>query len=223
MLKPLIEANNISKSYRQGGIEIKVLKNFSMQLLEGDFLAITGQSGSGKTTLLNILGLIDNFDYGSLNYFGNNVINMSEIDKDKARMTNLGFVYQSNNLFDDFTAKENVALPLLLSGVTKKLAFKKSEHCLAQFDLLSRCNHIPKDLSAGEQQRVAIARAVISKPNIIIADEPTGNLDIDTSRSVFDYFMRYTKENNCAVVMATHNEELAKLANKRIIIGDNDE
>ena len=223
MPKSLIEAHNIYKSYHQGGVEIKVLKNFSIQLLEGDFLAITGQSGSGKTTLLNILGLIDNFDSGSLNYLGINVLNMSEIDKDKARMTNLGFVYQSNNLFDDFTAKENVALPLLLSGVTKKLAFKKSEHCLAQFDLLSRCNHIPKDLSAGEQQRVAIARAVISKPNIIIADEPTGNLDIDTSRSVFDYFMRYTKENNCAVVMATHNEELAKLANKRIIIGDNDE
>ena len=223
MLKSLVEANNIYKSYHQGDVEIKVLKNFSMQLLEGDFLAITGQSGSGKTTLLNILGLIDNFDSGSLNYLGNNVLNMSEIDKDKTRMANLGFVYQSNNLFDDFTAKENVALPLLLSGVTKKLAFKKSEDCLAQFDLLSRCNHIPKDLSAGEQQRVAIARAIILKPNIIIADEPTGNLDIDTSRSVFDYFTRYIKENNCAVIMATHNDELAKLANKRIIIGINDE
>ena len=223
MLKSLIEANNIYKSYHQGGVEIKVLKNFSMQLLEGDFLAITGHSGSGKTTLLNILGLIDNFDSGSLNYLGINVLNMSEIDKDKARMTNLGFVYQSNNLFDDFTARENVALPLLLSGVTKKLAFKKSEDCLAQFDLLTRCNHIPKDLSAGEQQRVAIARAIILKPNIIIADEPTGNLDIDTSRSVFDYFTRYIKENNCAVIMATHNDELAKLANKRIIIGINDE
>ena len=215
MLKSLIEAKNIYKSYHQGGVEIKVLKNFSMQLLEGDFLAITGQSGSGKTTLLNIMGLIDNFDSGSLNYLGNNVLNMSEIDKDKARMANLGFVYQSNNLFDDFTAKENVALPLLLSGITKKRAFKKSEDCLAQFDLLARCNHIPKDLSAGEQQRL--------KPNIIIADEPTGNLDIDTSRSVFDYFVRYTKENNCAVIMATHNDELAKLANKRIIIGINDE
>ena len=223
MLKSLIEANNIYKSYHQGGVEIKVLKNFSMQLLEGDFLAITGQSGSGKTTLLNILGLIDNFDSGSLNYLGNNVLNLSEIDKDKTRKANLGFVYQSNNLFDDFTAKENVALPLLLSGVTKKLALKKSEDCLAQFDLSTRCNHIPKDLSAGEQQRVAIARAIILKPNIIIADEPTGNLDIDTSRSVFDYFTRYIKENNCAVIMATHNDELAKLANKRIIIGINDE
>ena len=223
MLKSLIEAHNIYKSYHQGDVEIKVLKNFSMQLLEGDFLAITGQSGSGKTTLLNILGLIDNFDSGSLNYLGNDVLNMSEIDKDKTRVTKLGFVYQSNNLFDDFTAKENVALPLLLSGVTKKLAFKKSEDCLAQFDLLARCNHIPKDLSAGEQQRVAIARAIILKPNIIIADEPTGNLDIDTSRSVFDYFTRYIKENNCAVIMATHNDELAKLANKRIIIGNNDE
>ena len=223
MPKSLIEAHNIYKSYHQGGVEIKVLKNFSIQLLEGDFLAITGQSGSGKTTLLNILGLIDNFDSGSLNYLGNDILNMSEIDKDKTRVTKLGFVYQSNNLFDDFTAKENVALPLLLSGFTKKLAFKKSEECLAQFDLLSRCNHIPKDLSAGEQQRVAIARAIISKPNIIIADEPTGNLDIDTARSVFDYFMRYTEENNCAVIMATHNDELAKLANKKIMIGVNDE
>ena len=223
MLKSLIEANNIYKSYHQGSVEIKVLKNFSMQLIEGDFFAITGQSGSGKTTLLNILGLIDSFDSGTLNYLGNDVLNMSEIDKDKIRMTSLGFVYQSNNLFDDFTAKENVALPLLLSGVKKKHAFKESEDCLAQFDLLTRCNHTPKDLSAGEQQRVAIARAVVSKPNIIIADEPTGNLDIDTARSVFDYFIGYTKENNCAVIMATHNDELASLANKRTIIGVNDE
>ena len=102
MPKSLIEAHNIYKSYHQGDVEIKVLKNFSMQLLEGDFLAITGQSGSGKTTLLNILGLIDNFDSGSLNYLGNSVLNMSEIDKDKTRKANLGFVYQSNNLYNYF-------------------------------------------------------------------------------------------------------------------------
>ena len=216
MHRTLIEANNIYKTYQQGTNKIEILNNFSMILNESDFLAITGPSGSGKTTLLNIIGLIDKFDNGLLKYLGNDVGNMSESSKNKMRLDNLGFVYQSNNLFEDFTATENVALPLLLAGSSKKEAFIKSKDCLSQFGLSERTDHSPKDLSGGEQQRVAIARAVVSKPSIIIADEPTGNLDKDTSIEVFDYFMNLTKENNCAVVMATHNNELASLANKRI-------
>ena len=219
----LIEANNISKSYNQGDIKIDVLRNFSMTLNKGDFLAITGPSGSGKTTLLNILGLIDSFDSGNLKYLGNDVTLASEAERDKLRLNHLGFVYQSNNLFDDFSAVENVALPLLLLGNSKNESNKKSIDILSKFGLSNRLEHTPKDLSGGEQQRVAIARALIAKPDIIIADEPTGNLDSDTSNNVFEYFMKYTKENNCAVIMATHNLELASMAGKRIEIGNKNE
>ena len=219
MPNKLMEAINISKSYKQGDVNIDVLINFSMTLNKGDFLAITGASGSGKTTLLNILGLIDNFNSGCLKHFDNDISEASEIQKDKLRLNHLGFVYQSSNLFDDFNAIENVALPLLLLGNSKKESYKKSSEILSKFGLSERLKHTPKDLSGGEQQRIAIARSLITNPDIVIADEPTGNLDIETSNNVFEYFMKYTKENNCAVIMATHNLELASLASKRLKLG----
>ena len=219
MPNKLMEAINISKSYKQGGVNIDVLINFSMTLNKGDFLAITGASGSGKTTLLNILGLIDNFNSGCLKHFDNDISEASEIQKDKLRLNHLGFVYQSSNLFDDFNAIENVALPLLLLGNSKEESYKKSSEILSKFGLSERLKHTPKDLSGGEQQRIAIARSLITNPDIVIADEPTGNLDIETSNNVFEYFMKYTKENNCAVIMATHNLELASLASKRLELG----
>ena len=219
MPNKLMEAINISKSYKQGGVNIDVLINFSMTLNKGDFLAITGASGSGKTTLLNILGLIDNFNSGCLKHFDNDISKASEIQKDKLRLNHLGFVYQSSNLFDDFNAIENVALPLLLLGNSKEESYKKSSEILCKFGLSERLKHTPKDLSGGEQQRIAIARSLITNPDIVIADEPTGNLDIETSNNVFEYFMKYTKENNCAVIMATHNLELASLASKRLELG----
>ena len=215
----LIKVNNISKSYSQGDIEIKVLSNFSLTINRGDFFAITGQSGSGKTTLLNILGLIDNFESGNILYFNNDISNFNEVKKDNLRLQHLGFVYQSNNLFDDFNITENVALPLLLQGYSKKEAYENSKEMLNSFGLSNRFKHTPKDLSGGEQQRVAIARALINNPDIVIADEPTGNLDYDTSNNVFDYLMKYSQNKSCAIVMATHNLSLASLANKKLEIG----
>ena len=219
MPNKLMEAINISKSYKQGGVNIDVLINFSMTLNKGDFLAITGASGSGKTTLLNILGLIDNFNSGCLKHFDNDISEASEIQKDKLRLNHLGFVYQSNNLFDDFTAVENVALPLYYQGNSKNESNKKSIEVPKTRRLANRSSQLAHTMSGGEQQRVAIARALIAKPDIIIADEPTGNLDNDTSNNVFEHFMKYTKENNCAVIMATHNLELASLASKRLELG----
>jgi lipoprotein-releasing system ATP-binding protein len=215
----LIKVNNISKSYSQGDIEIKVLSNFSLTINRGDFFAITGPSGSGKTTLLNILGLIDNFESGNILYFNNDISNFNEVKKDNLRLQHLGFVYQSNNLFDDFNITENVALPLLLQGYSKKEAYENSKEMLNSFGLSNRFKHTPKDLSGGEQQRVAIARALINNPDVVIADEPTGNLDHDTSNNVFDYLMKYSQNKSCAIVMATHNLSLASLANKKLEIG----
>ena len=215
----LIKVNNISKSYSQGDIEIKVLSNFSLTINRGDFFAITGPSGSGKTTLLNILGLIDNFESGNILYFNNDISSFNEVKKDNLRLQHLGFVYQSNNLFDDFNITENVALPLLLQGYSKKEAYENRKEMLNSFGLSNRFKHTPKDLSGGEQQRVAIARALINNPDVVIADEPTGNLDHDTSNNVFDYLMKYSQNKSCAIVMATHNLSLASLANKKLEIG----
>ena len=211
-----ITLNNISKSYYQADKEISVLKNINFEVGEGEIVSITGPSGSGKTTLLNIIALIDSLDLGKLNVFGEDLSNLSEKEKSVFRKNNFGFIYQSNNLFEDFSAIENVALPLILSGYKKNDAYNQSEKILSEFGLLDRKTHFPNALSGGEQQRVAIARAIVNKPRIVIADEPTGNLDKDNSLIIFDYLMKYVNSEKLTVVMATHNNELASKCNKEI-------
>ena len=211
-----ITLNNISKSYWQADKEIRVLKDINLEVGEGEIVSITGPSGSGKTTLLNIIALIDSLDLGKLNVFGDDLSNLSEKEKCIFRKNNFGFVYQSNNLFDDFNAIENVALPLILNGHKKNDAYNESESILGKFGLLDRKTHFPNALSGGEQQRIAIARAIINKPRIIIADEPTGNLDKDNSLIIFDYLMKYVDSEKLTVVMATHNNELANKCDKEI-------
>ena len=211
-----ITLNNISKSYYQADKEISVLKNINFEVGEGEIVSITGPSGSGKTTLLNIIALIDSLDLGKLNVFGEDLSNLSEREKSVFRKNNFGFIYQSNNLFEDFSAIENVALPLILNGYKKNDAYNESENILSAFGLLDRKTHFPNALSGGEQQRVAIARAIVNKPRIVIADEPTGNLDKDNSLIIFDYLMKYVDSEKLTVVMATHNNELASKCNKEI-------
>ena len=211
-----ITLNNISKSYYQADKEISVLKNINFEVGKGEIVSITGPSGSGKTTLLNIIALIDNLDLGKLNVFGEDLSDLSEKEKSVFRKNNFGFVYQSNNLFEDFSAIENVALPLILNGYKKSDAYNESEKILSEFGLLDRKTHFPNALSGGEQQRVAIARAIVNKPRIVIADEPTGNLDKDNSLIIFDYLMKYVDSEKLTVVMATHNNELASKCNKEI-------
>ena len=211
-----ITLNNISKSYYQADKEISVLKNINFEVGEGEIVSITGPSGSGKTTLLNVIALIDSLDLGKLNVFGEDLSNLTEKEKSVFRKKNFGFVYQSNNLFEDFSAIENVALPLILNGYKKNDAYNESENILSAFGLLDRKTHFPNALSGGEQQRVAIARAIVNKPRIVIADEPTGNLDKDNSLIIFDYLMKYVDSEKLTVVMATHNNELASKCNKEI-------
>ena len=212
----IIELINISKSYKQGNSEIPVLKNLSMNINKGEFVSITGPSGSGKSTLLNIIGLIDSIDSGDLIYFGKNQNNLNFYNENLIRKKNLGFIYQSKNLLSDFTAIENVIIPQILNGKNKIKSNEDSKTILDTFGLSDRLNHLPKDLSGGEQQRVAIARAVINKPNLIIADEPTGNLDTYTSNVVFEYLMEFVKSKNISLVMATHNIDLASKSNQEI-------
>ena len=216
MFNSAIKLSNVSKSYLQGGKGVSVLKDINIDVREGEFVSITGPSGSGKTTLLNIIALIDSLDSGKLNVFGEDLSVLSDKQKSLFRKNNFGFVYQSNNLFDDFNAIENVALPLILNGYNKNDAYNESENVLDKFGLLDRKTHFPNALSGGEQQRVAIARAIVNRPRIVIADEPTGNLDKDNSLIIFEYLMKYVNSEKLTVVMATHNNELANKCNKEI-------
>ena len=212
----VISLNNVSKSYWQADKEISVLNNINLEIEEGEMISITGPSGSGKTTLLNIIALIDSLDSGKLNIFGHDLSYINEKEKSKFRKNNFGFVYQSNNLFEDFNALDNVALPLILNNYNKNDAYKKSKKILDKFGLIERINHFPNSLSGGEQQRIAIARAMVNSPRIVIADEPTGNLDKENSLTIFNYLMKYVDSEKLTVVMATHNSDLASKCNKEV-------
>ena len=212
----VISLNNVSKSYWQADKKISVLNNINLEIEEGEMISITGPSGSGKTTLLNIIALIDSLDSGKLNIFGHDLSNINEKEKSKFRKNNFGFVYQSNNLFEDFNALDNVALPLILNNYNKNDAYKKSKKILDRFGLIKRIKHFPNSLSGGEQQRIAIARAMVNSPRIVIADEPTGNLDKENSLKIFNYLMEYVDSEKLSVVMATHNSDLANKCNKEI-------
>ena len=216
MPNSIISLKDISKSYFQGGKEILVLDKVNLEIDEGEFISITGPSGSGKTTLLNIIALIDDIDSGSVSLFGKNISSSNEKLCNELRKNNFGFVYQSSNLFEDFNAVENIAISMILKGYSKTEAYNSSVDVLDQFGLMDRKLHFPNSLSGGEQQRVAIARAVVSKPKVIIADEPTGNLDKNNSLIIFDYLMNFVESENITVVMATHNNELASRSKREI-------
>ena len=207
---------NISKSYYQANNSLSILKDISLEVTSGDFIAVTGPSGSGKTTLLNIVGLLDTSDEGAISFNGKDLTNLNSEQKNKFRRNNYGFIYQNYNLLENFNAIENVALPLILNGVKKIEASKKAERVMRAFMIENRSFHFPNSLSGGEQQRVAISRALVSKPKIVIADEPTGNLDNKNSSLVFNYLKNYVESENMTLIMATHNEEWASKANKRI-------
>ena len=216
MPNPIIKMDNVSKSYSQGESFIPVIKNIDISISESEFTSVIGPSGSGKSTLLNIIGLIDTADSGEIFFFNENLKDISNNKQNLIRRDNIGFVYQSNNLFSDFTAIENVAIPQLLLGTNKKNAHDAAHRCLDILGLGGRINHLPKDLSGGEQQRVAIARAIVNKPKLIIADEPTGNLDKNTSINVFQHLIDFVYSQKISLIMATHNLDLASKSDQQI-------
>ena len=212
----IIRLENISKSYSQGDTVIPVIENLNATIQAGKFISVIGPSGSGKSTLLNVIGLIDTADSGDIFFFNENLKDINDIKQNLIRRDKIGFVYQSNNLFSDFTAIENVTIPQLLLGANKKDAYNSAFKCLDILGLSARINHLPKDLSGGEQQRVAIARAIINEPKIIIADEPTGNLDKNTSNDVFEHLINFVYSQKISLIMATHNLDLARKSDHQI-------
>ena len=211
-----IKINNLDKTFSQGDRRIEIFNNFNLEVEMGEFVSITGPSGSGKTTLLQIIAMIDNFDNGSYNLLGQDISDYSNVERCNMRLQNFGFIYQSFNLLEDFNALENVAMPLIIRGVEKSESYKLASNMLKLFNLDHREGHYSNELSGGEQQRVAIARAVITKPKIIIADEPTGNLDKENSIQVLDFLFKSIEKDKITLIMATHNEEIASRAVKRV-------
>ena len=217
---PLLELSGINKIYKMGQIDLQVLFDVSLHIYDGDFVSIIGPSGSGKTTLLNIIACLDRPSSGIYNFFGENVGLKSNDEMSAIRNLRIGFIFQSFNLIPRHTALENVIMPLHYSTKFKNSNFKNlGLECLEKVGLSERVNHYPNELSGGQQQRVAIARALVTNPEIILADEPTGNLDSKTS----DDIMRLLKDLNMqgkTIITITHDNEVAEQASEIIIIKD---
>ncbi len=204
-----LEIKNIYKSFSQGGQYLMVLKGASYTLEQAKVVGLVGPSGSGKSTLLEIIGLLDKPDSGDIIIKGVNTAQSSDEVLTKIRGEHIGFVYQFHHLLPEFTALENVVIQGLINGLSRKAATQKAEHILKLLKLEARLNHLPSELSGGEQQRVAIARALVKSPALILADEPTGNLDPFNAELVLDIFLSTVKELKIAALIVTHNEQLA--------------
>ncbi|MFA6708658.1 MAG: ABC transporter ATP-binding protein [Fusobacterium sp.] len=215
----ILELKNINKTYRGKTEDLHILKDLNLKVEEGEFISILGKSGSGKSTLLGIIGLLDNFDSGEI-YINNNKIDKFESNKlDRLKNKDLGFVFQFHYLLPEFTALENVMIPCLIENFSnKKIIEEKAKTLLKKIGLGERYNHKPSQLSGGEKQRVAIARALINDPKIILADEPTGNLDEETSEEIHNLLKKINKENNQTIIVVTHSKELANITNKQYFV-----
>ena len=219
MSKINIEISNLKKSFEHISGSITLFKNFNLKIKEGELVALVGPSGSGKSSLLYLLALLDKPTNGKIILNNIDTNKLTNIKKDEIRRKNISIIFQDNNLLSDFTAIENVKMPLIIKSESKELIKKKAEKILKEMKILDRSNHFPNQLSGGEQQRVAIARALISETNIILADEPTGNLDYKTSKEIFSLFLKLKKLKK-TIIFATHNRELANRADYKLFISD---
>lgn len=211
----VLNASGLTKTYRTGPDEIVVWTDVNFQVSEGETISIIGASGSGKSTLLNALGGLDSVDSGEVMLAGNAIHSLPEVKRTQLRNRDLGFVYQFHHLLPEFTALENVMMPLLIRGESSKQAKASALECLDQVGLSSRAEHKPSELSGGERQRVAIARALVGKPKVVLLDEPTGNLDSQTAQQVEDVLLGLADTVGMAFVIVTHDEDLAGRANRR--------
>lgn len=211
----MIKANNVIKIYKNGNIDLEVLKGLNLEVLEGEYVAFMGPSGSGKSTFMNILGCLDRMTSGTYTLDGVDVSLMKDDELSIVRNEKIGFVFQTFNLLPKLSALENVALPALYAGLKKDERLKRAEEALKSVGLEDRIHHKPSEMSGGQRQRVAIARAIINNPKILLADEPTGNLDSKSGKEVLKIF-KNLNDNGTTIVMVTHEEDVAEHC-KRII------
>jgi len=212
----MITANNVFKSYQS----LQVLKGINLTISRGEVISIVGASGAGKSTLLHILGTLDKADSGSIIIDGAAVTTLSSKKLSQFRNRKIGFVFQAHHLLPEFSALENVMMPALISGESKHDASLRAESLLEKLGLRDRSSHRPSELSGGEQQRVAVARALVNQPAVIFADEPSGNLDSESARSLHELFFNLRKEMNQTFVIVTHNEVLAGMADRKLTMKD---
>lgn len=217
--RPIIELKNLTKIYKNG-MEFRALDNANLKIKKGEFVAIVGPSGSGKSTLMHMIGLLDTPSSGTLMIDDRDVTNMSDKERSEMRNRMLGFVFQYHHLLPDFTALENVIMPLLILGKSRKEAQEIAENLLKEVGLEDRMDHRPGELSGGQNQRVAVARALSCSPAIVLGDEPTGNLDTKTGDLIYELLRRLNREHNQTVIVVTHNENLASKAERIIRLVD---
>ncbi|TKF33764.1 lipoprotein-releasing ABC transporter ATP-binding protein LolD [Enterovibrio norvegicus] len=215
-----LTCSNVVKTYQEGELETHVLKGVSFSINKGELVAIVGASGSGKSTLLHILGALDSLTSGDVQFEGKDLVNMRASDQATLRNQNIGFIYQFHHLLADFTAIENVAMPLLIGGEKPAEAKRRALEILDAVGMAHRGEHRPSELSGGERQRVAIARAVVNRPALVLADEPTGNLDHKTALDIYDLMRQLNKEFNTAFLVVTHDQELAGKMDRQLSMLD---
>lgn len=219
-MNKLLECRHIRKVYREGSLDTEVLKGVSFDIDKGELVSIVGSSGSGKSTLLHILGALDDATEGEVDFLGQDLSALSSNKQAALRNKHLGFVYQFHHLLADFTAVENVAMPLLIGGTKVSEAKEAAQALLEKVGLGHRMDHRPSELSGGERQRVAIARALVNKPDLVLADEPTGNLDHKTALAIYDLMRELNQESNIAFLVVTHDNELAAKMDRQMHMQD---
>ena len=217
---PIVQLRGLTRSFEQGGETIEVLRGVDLDIMPGEIVALLGPSGSGKSTMLQAVGLLEGGFGGTMKIAGEDAANLPPDGRTKLRRDHLGFVYQFHHLLPDFDARENVIMPQMIAGAHRAAAEKRSYSLLASLGLGHRLTHRPSQLSGGEQQRVAVARALANQPTLVLADEPTGNLDETTSDTVLGQFLELVRGEGSAALVATHNERLAKRMDRVVRLHD---
>lgn len=213
-----VEVRHLCKSYFLEGKEIEVLRDINLTINQGDLISLTGPSGVGKSTFLHVLGTLDVPTSGSIIYDNSNALTWTESESARFRNLNIGYVFQFHHLMSEFDACENVMMPLLMRRMKKHLALKKAEQVLSFVGLSNRLNHKPGELSGGEQQRVALARALVQEPTLLLADEPTGNLDEKTGEEIVNLILDYNSQKNLSVLLVTHNKKISSCFKRQLVL-----